>query len=92
MDRVKKEIKKDPAHYFYRYNCIYTEKVIKKFETDLYNMLYEIEAFLNGELPCYMNRMACRMPYKCEFLDACASGKMTGYIQQKSLFPELEEM
>jgi len=89
LKRIKSEIKKDPEHFFIRYNVEYTEKQIRKFEIDLYNILYEAQSFLDGELPCYMNRLACKMPYKCEFLDACSSGTMTGYKQQKTWFPEL---
>lgn len=90
MTRLKQQIQKDPDYYFMRYKCVYTSHTKKKFKADLKNILLEIEKFLHGELPCYQNRLACKSPYKCEFLDACASGNMAGYIRQSSLFPELD--
>lgn len=90
MERIRIEIKKDPEHFFIRYQCPYTLKSIAEFKKELQSILFEVEAFLKGALPCYKNRMACKMPWKCEFLDACSSGTMVGYKQIDTWFPELD--
>ena len=29
-------------------------------------------------------------PYVCEFMECCTTGKIRGFVQQKTLFPELD--
>jgi hypothetical protein len=38
----------------------------------------------------YKNECACDQPYQCDYLNACSSGKLCGYIKNKYLFPELD--
>lgn len=89
IERIKQDILERPEHFFIRYECPYDIATKNEFKIDLYNTLCEVEKFLNGDLPCYKNRNACKMPYKCQYLNACSSGNMTGYIQQDTWFPEL---
>jgi len=89
LERIRNKIQDDPEHFYIRYECPYTEPVKKRFAQELYEKLCEAEAFLEGWLPLYKNEGACKMPFKCQYLDACASGNMVGYIQQPHWFPEL---
>ena len=52
--------------------------------------LNDAEDFLRGKLKLYRNQLACEIPYRCEYLQACGSGNMNGYVQGTTLFPELE--
>lgn len=89
VERIRQDIKERPEHYFIRYECPYDTSVKKEFCVELYDMLCEAEKFLQGELPLYKNRNACKMPYRCQYLDACVMGNMSGYCQQDTWFPEL---
>ena len=90
IERIREDIKSRPEWYFVRYNVSYTEKDKKIFRGELIYKLTEVEKFLKGKLPLYRNQMACEIPYRCEFLEACGSGNLMGYVQGKTLFPELE--
>lgn len=90
LERIRKHIQDDPNHFFIRYECPYTQPNKKRFKDELYYKCEQIDKFLNGEIPVWRNELACKIPYRCQYLDACASGKLAGYIQQKTQFPELE--
>lgn len=77
--RVAEAIKKDPDHYFKRYEVFYTEEDKKRFSEELFFKLSELKQVLEGKLPIYRNETSCHKPCKCEFLEACASGTMVGY-------------
>jgi hypothetical protein len=90
LDRLRIEVQKNPKYYFIRFEIPYTMKDKKLFKQELITKLQEAEKLLKGELPVYRNQAGCVAGYTCEFLPACASGKMSGYIQVPSLFPELD--
>lgn len=89
LDRLRGEVKKDPAHFFKRYEIKYTEKDKEQFKKELKIILDEANGCINGKRPLYKNTSACVSAWKCEYLEACSSGKLSGYAQQKFLFPEL---
>jgi PD-(D/E)XK nuclease superfamily len=89
--RLFTEIMKDPKHYFKRYELAYSEKDDVRFRVELVSKFLYIEGFVTGKAQVYRNEFACECPYKCEFLPACSSGSMNGYIQRPKLFEELEE-
>lgn len=90
LNRIRTAIQKEPEYYFIRYECPYNLDTISRFKRELLSKLQEADLFLLGELPLYRNESACKLPFRCTYLDACASGDMVGYMQQESLFPELE--
>lgn len=91
LERIRKQIKKDPSYFFIRYECSYKKPNKKRFREEELIKLNLIEQFLEGFIPFYRNECACKMPFKCQYLKACSSGNLVGYKQQKSLFPELGE-
>lgn len=92
-ERVRKDAKKDPAHFFVRFEATYSPRDRKIFQAQLFAKLTEISAFLRGDLACYRNEAMCKVGFiKCEYLKACASGTMAGYRQKARLFEELDEL
>lgn len=91
-------IEKDPAHYFIRWEIPYSAEDRAQFHAELVVKLDRLggniaSTQLYGASPLglfYKNECACDLPWACPYLDACASGTMTGYTKTKSLFPELE--
>lgn len=91
IKRIRDDIKSRPEHFFIRYECPYSQATKNNFKRELKYKLQDVKDLLSGKLKVYKNEVACKSPYRCQYLDACASGNMVGYQQQKFLFPELEE-
>jgi hypothetical protein len=89
--RLQRAIKKDPKHYFKRYEIPYTESDKELFRKELKIKLDELKLFLRGVLKPYRNQHACTTPYRCQYLDACSSNSLAGYKQNPKLFSELGE-
>jgi len=92
--RLEEDLKKRPDFYFMRYEIPYTDKDKSNYICELQSVLSDI-----GEMgpekssdDFYKNPYACESPFPCNFLDACASGKMSGYNKRKLLFPELSTL
>ncbi len=91
VEKLVKAIRKDPAHYFKRFEVRYPETEKARFNRELAAKLKEVDGFLKGTVPLYRNEVACKVPFRCKFLDACSSGNMAGYHQKDKLFSELDE-
>ncbi len=91
LKRLRAEVKRNPDHYFIRYECIYTERDKDQYTDDLHNQFEEFKEVCNGNGRMYRNHSACDHKYPCDFMHACTSGKLAGYKKVKSLFPELED-
>jgi len=89
-DTIRKAIAADAAHYFKRWEVIYTEADKARFKRELADKLAYVRGFLNGTTNIYRNEFSCETPYACRFLTACASGQMAGYTQKPALFEELD--
>lgn len=89
-DKLREHIQKDPAHYFHRYEVRVLESQIKEFEVEFGGMLDTFRMYAGGVRPPYRNSSACRAPWPCEYLGACSSGNMNGYVQREHLNPELD--
>jgi hypothetical protein len=88
--RLRKEIRKKPDHFFKRYRVPYREEDKAVFRQELQWKIDDVKAFLRGELKPYKNERACVQGFmKCEFLRACSSGTMVGYEIRDTFFPEL---
>lgn len=83
-DKLRAHIDQDRAHYFHRFEVRVQPGEIDRFDLELEQMAQYVQ-----HLPAFRNSCACRAPYPCEFLQACSSGSMAGYVQRKELMPEL---
>lgn len=90
-NRLRREIRKDPGHFFKRFSIPFTKYDKLNFKKELLYKLKEIEMYLNGDLQTYRNEKNCVTRFKCTFLQACASGALIGYAQVHPLFVELQE-
>ena len=89
-DRVAADIESRPDFYFIRMHISYTRRDIQRFRDELKFKVARMRDFTSGTIPVYRNEFACKAPFPCEFLQACASGHMSGYVQKELLFEELE--
>lgn len=87
--RLRKEVQKNPTYFFMRWEIKYNEQDKKHFRQELLNILMEAENCISGKAPVYRDCSACTGFWSCEYLNACSSGSMSGYIQSKYYFPEL---
>lgn len=86
--RLTDDIKKRPEFYFMRYEIPYTKKDKEVFRKELEMKLKEIDMMLKGDLAVYKNEQSCESPWRCRFLEACSSGKLTNYYKGE-VSPEL---
>lgn len=92
---LKSEITKDPRHYFIRYELPYGMGDMNRFQAELYWKLQDIADIIKSDPKiqlerCYKNEHACTSPYRCDYLEACASNRLLGYVRSKCLFNELK--
>lgn len=91
---LKDKVMKDPRHYFIRYELPYGKPDMTQFEGELKWKLNDINDIImvpkcQQFSRCYKNERACTSPYTCEYIGACASKSLMGYVQKPSLFNEL---
>lgn len=91
QNRLRKEIRKNPTHFFKRWSIPFTKSDKDEFKKELIWKLEEIYAFQKGILKTYKNEKNCVARFRCIFLKACASGQLIGYTNTHKLFKELEE-
>lgn len=89
--RVGNIIDNEPDHFFLRFEIPYTKKDKREFNDELVEKLIDVKAVRVGSLGCYRNQGACLLPFKCKYLNLCATGKMNGYKIDKKLFSELNK-
>lgn len=87
--RVAGEVKKNPKHYFLRYELFYSKRDVDNFRRELHHKLLDFNDMLTGKARVYGNETACERPYKCRYLEACSRGDLCGYQQSDKWFPEL---
>jgi hypothetical protein len=89
---LSEKIRKDPKHYFFRFEIMFHPSDLKDFEGTLRHQLSELYACLHTGVHCfYQNENACQLRGTCEYLDICSSGSFVGYEKIDTFFPELEE-
>lgn len=94
---IKDNVRKDPQHYFVRFEIPYLGTDLEDFKSELRVKLSQIEnecaeAKKHPEKTLsifYKNECACESPYRCDFLNACSTGRLAGYRQKEKLFNEL---
>ena len=90
LDRVKADIASRPEWYFMRYEIVYTKKEKANFKEQLDGIIGELKMFCDGKLPDVQNQAHCLFPFRCEFLNVCASGNTHGLRIRESIHPELD--
>lgn len=90
LRRMEADARSKPEHYFIRYEAQFSEETQRKFREELELKLLEFEAWCNGNLPTYKRENACSGLWNCEFLQACGSCSMAGYVDTGTMFNELE--
>jgi hypothetical protein len=78
--RVAKEVEKKPDHFFKRFELTYSPHRRKIFEAELEMKLNAFGAWLRDGGPTWRDERSCRGRYNCDWLDACSSGSMSGYV------------
>lgn len=90
-ERLTEDIAGRPEHYFKRFELAMEERDLVAFEQDLNYILREFEAWLAEKEQSPRNVTACFGRGVCQFVPACISGNLQGFIQRPSLFQELRE-
>jgi hypothetical protein len=89
-DRLRDVIAEDPGNYFKRFEIKYSPRVRKLFREELVSILHDFRVWVSGQGATYKNTSACVGRWRCEYLDACASGKLVGYSVRERLYEELD--
>ena len=88
--RVQTEHEKDGRSYWFkRYDIAYTKKDRSKFLWEFSQVLFEMSDVLSFKLPVRRKASSCEIPYRCKYLEACATRSLNGYDIGGKLFPEL---
>jgi hypothetical protein len=92
--KIMEQCRKNPEHFYKRWESAYTEDDMYIFGIDLDYLLDEIKFKTN--LHVYPNTWMCLNPWRCEFLKACSTDSCSSLCRregtiEKRLFPELQE-
>jgi hypothetical protein len=90
--RMAEDIQADPKKYFKRIELVYTKDQKERFKEELKVKLYEFRAWTEDKTGymTYKNERACVGRWNCQYLQACSSNSMAGYLQTGELFRELK--
>ena len=83
--RIREDVEKRPDHYFKRFEVTYPQQEREWFKKDLLAIIQEFELWLRDERPTYRQQCSCTMGRRCDFIPACSSGTMKGFVQSKDL-------
>lgn len=89
-DTLCQAISSDLKKYFRRYEIVYSRKKKERFKVMLRDILKEFRSFCDGEITALPSPENCVTRWSCEFLSACASDTMAGYLQTREQFRELQ--
>jgi len=87
--RLEQELRTRPQHFFKRFIINFSKEDKERHTKELLNVLYEIQERLEGKRMFLHNPNACAGYSTCQFLEACSSGKLTGYKRGDEYFHEL---
>jgi len=92
--RLMESIRKNPGHFFKRWETVYTKDEMSIFNFDLSNILHEIK--FRHSMHIYPNTFSCLKPWPCQFLKACSENSCRSLVKknespEERLFPELKE-
>lgn len=96
-DRLRSEIRQNPAHFFFQVESEYDKDEMKDFELDLRMYLEWIRQAAQqlhndqkvASALIRRNRSHCVGAFDCPYLEACASRSLSAYRQRAKVSPEL---
>lgn len=87
--RIAEDAEKRNAFYFMRFEGPFDRSTRREFEEELFMKLCEMRDWIDGKLATYKNEGSCISRFKCNYISACSSGTMAGYLSGGELFTEL---
>lgn len=89
--RLRKEVQKDPKHFFIRFEVAVPKSDFDRFEQELKIITQEFVDWHDRKIKGYRNTAACMQRFgPCRFLPICANNEFSLYRKRDSIFPELE--
>jgi len=89
MRRIADDADERKDFYFMRFESPFDKGTRLEFEEELLAILNEMKDWLDGKLATFKNGGSCIRRYTCDYMSACSSGTMAGYIGKGQLFTEL---
>lgn len=89
MRRIAKDAEERQAFYFMRFESPFDKSDLRAFQEELLAILNEMKDWLDGKLATFKNGGSCIRRFACDFMSACSSGTMAGYLGKGKLFTEL---
>jgi len=89
-DRLSKDIDSRPDFYFKRFEAEYSKEIMNDFQVQLFEKLTIMDKLIKGSRMLLLNESNCLSAYPCDYLEACSTGSLKNYKQQKYISPELE--
>jgi hypothetical protein len=87
------DIRTRPEFYFVRMEIKITTQELDAFDAELDAMILDFYLWWSGKGGHYRRTAACINKYgRCNYLTACATGKMGGYEKRKAVYRELEDL
>ena len=92
--KIMEQCRKNPSHYYKRWETTYTKQEREIFNADLGHITYSIKHRMGMHV--YPNTFNCLKPWPCEFLRACSENSCACLVKKNEppevrLFPELQE-
>jgi hypothetical protein len=85
------KIKKEPEHFFHRYEVTFTRDDIELFKDELECILTEFRNWAHDGMYTYRGFGACTgRKWNCDYLPLCGAGRRDLYEVREQLFPELD--
>lgn len=82
-DRLAKDVESRPEWYFIRREIVFSEADKKRFrDRELASLLGKMKDVAEGRCGVYRVSMNCLQPWKCEFLEACASNSLLSLVKR----------
>ncbi len=89
LKRIAKDAEDRQDFYFMRFESPFDKSDRLAFEGELLAILNEMKDWLDGKLATFKNGGSCIRRYTCDYMSACSSGTMAGYLDKGQLFTEL---
>ncbi len=89
LRRIADDAQDRQDFYFMRFESPFDKSDRLAFEEELLAILNEMKDWLDGKLATFKNGGSCIRRYTCDYMSACSSGTMAGYLDKGQLFTEL---
>lgn len=88
--RLRAEVRKNPGHFFMRFEVPYDKEDKAQFKAELREHFRLINRLLAGKDKVLRRQTSCMGRYACDYMLACAGGNLSGYTKTGELFSELK--